>query len=138
MRSTLMIVIVSALFIMLPIWLLAPPIFKVPPPAKDFQTTFRFLSEPALAGGLRFEQDCASCHGRAGEGGGSAPGLLDRAYASDFRNVPSFHDALKNPVPAHQAFIAQTGKYGRLGFNERELLAKFLRELRRRKVTQQR
>ena len=79
---------------------------------------------------MTFGNRCASCHGVGAQGTSVAPGLLDREYATDFRNAPAFHSAVGRPVPAHMEFIDRQ-KTGRIRFNDLELMAKFLREARR-------
>lgn len=129
MRTLIVIVVICIVMILLPIWWLTPPLM-VEEPENDEVVIVRNLSEPAQAGRMTFGAQCAQCHGKSAEGG-AAPGLLDRVYAVDFRDAPAFHSKAQSAIPEHDAFMKRTQGYGRLGFNDLEMMAKFLREMRR-------
>jgi len=54
-----------------------------------------------------------------------------RDDAADFRDAPAFHDQMGTPIRAHQEFLDRPERGAALGFNDLELVAKFLREARR-------
>jgi len=118
-------VIVAALFFATP--------FLVPgevAPAPGYQGV-RFLSETAQAGHETFRDNCASCHGYGGEGTADGPPLITAEMSGDFRDRPAFHRAVERGVAAHRGLLAGTGE---AGFNDVELMAKFLREVRQREA----
>ena len=130
MRSILIILATVVFLILLPVWLLAPPISGTD---RDQQTYFaakRRLSEPALAGGVTFANRCAGCHGSMGHGTEHAPSLLTRRYATDYRDAPAFHAAVGATILAHQQVTRAARNGSGLDFNELEMMAKFLREMR--------
>lgn len=94
----------------------------------------RSLSDPAMAGLIRFGNHCAACHGTSAEGTDRAPGLLDRTFAEDFRDSELFHSALGRAIPAHRSMMQALSEPGSLDFNMIEKMGKFLREARRTRV----
>lgn len=111
-------------------YIFTPPLRTVPPEELQKYAASQFLSEPALAGQLAFENKCSDCHGSNGGGSENAPSLLDRSYAADFRNVEVFHSSVVRDIPEHIAVLGDPGAKGALDFNKREFLAKYLREMR--------
>ncbi len=110
-------------------YVFTPPLRTVPPEELQKYAASQFLSEPAQAGQAVFTNGCSDCHGFDGRGTAEGPSLLDRAYAEDFRDVDLFHDAVEREIPAHSAIIGSAS--GRKpDFNQRELLGKYLREMR--------
>ncbi len=96
--------------------------------AAYFMKVKRF-SQPAIGGGMRFGDHCADCHGRYAEGTVSGPGLMDQAYSLDYRDRETFHSEVAKQVEAHRALI--DGGNDDINFNGIEMMAKYLRELRR-------
>lgn len=127
--------IAGVLFSMLLImaYFLVPPLSTKPPAEAVNYAATRFLSEPAQAGQTAFGERCSECHGEIGEGMQGAPNLTDRDYAVDYRDAEAFHSAIGRDIPAHRDIIAAAHDAGRLDFNELQLMAKFLREIRRKK-----
>lgn len=131
MRLALIIVAVTVAMVLLPVWLLAPPLF-VPDTRTDGELLANWnFSDPGRAGMLTFSARCADCHGVRGQGTESGPSLLNRSYSADFREAPAFHNAVRAPIQAHQDFIRIVGGANETDFNDLELLGKFLREARR-------
>ncbi|MEM6620631.1 MAG: hypothetical protein AAF674_00255 [Pseudomonadota bacterium] len=92
------------------------------------------FSQLAIGGMLRFGDYCSACHGTYGEGTDTAPSLVDKTYAVDFRERELFHTELARSIPAHRAILRARrgdGQGGELGFNGVEMMAKYLREIRR-------
>ena len=92
---------------------------------EDAYVAVRLLSPPAQGGYRAFKSTCSECHGTGGQGTGRGPRLTNQDYAGDFRTRPAFHGAVGANIPAHQAIMGE-----RPGFNQVELMGKFLREMR--------
>lgn len=111
-------------------YIFSPPLKTLPPAELQRYAASQFLSEPAQAGQEAFTDRCSSCHGFDGSGTDTAPSLLDRAYAADFRDVDAFHRSVARNIPAHDALLGASRGDGELDFNKLEFLAKYLREMR--------
>lgn len=123
-------VILLAALTAIPLWYFTPPLSVEKINWRPGEKEARFFTDPGKAGMTAFGQNCAGCHGLLADGGQSAPPLLNRSYAIDFRDSPKFHSEISRQIPAHNdVFLAAQNK-GRLKFNELELMAKFLREAR--------
>ena len=92
---------------------------------EDEYVAVRLLSAPAQGGYRRFKAACAECHGTGGQGTDTGPRLTGRSYASDFREARAFHSKTGRTIPAHRAVMGDAP-----GFNDVEMMGKFLRELR--------
>lgn len=112
-------------------WVLEPPLKVAAPEEEVSYAAMRRLSEPAIAGSQRFGSMCAQCHGFEAEGTDIAPALLNRPYATDFRNSKMFHDITTREIPAHSEVLRAADGNGSLDFNTLEKMSKFLREMRR-------
>ena len=110
---------------------LTPPMQTEPLEGEAKYVRARQFSEPAMAGMRSFAEHCADCHGPDADGSGTAPALINRPYAVDFRNSKQFHSEVSRQIPAHGAVIAATRGAGDLDFNALERMSKYLRELRR-------
>lgn len=110
---------------------LAPPLEVTPIEGEAQYVRARKFSEPAMAGMRSFAEHCADCHGQNADGNGTAPALINRPYAVDFRNSKEFHSEVSRQIPAHGEVIAATRGAGELDFNALERMSKYLRELRR-------
>lgn len=117
----------ALLFGLTQVWL-SPPL-KAPPRPDESVIDHLSLSEPAFAGASAFASQCSECHGLLGQGG-VAPNLLYRDYALDFRNAPAFHEDAQSDIKAHKRFLRRVARNDTTTFNELEMMAKFLRELR--------
>lgn len=125
MRTVVMTCILTAIAVMLFSGLLTPPLETPPIERRDVLQTLN-LSDPGYAGADVFASQCAECHGKFAEGG-DGPGLLDRSYAKDFRDVREFHEKAGKRIPEHDAFL---GRDETELFNDLELMGTFLREMR--------
>ena len=112
----------------------APMLAVTPPLASDPELSGKrptyasevFLSNPAVAGKALFSDHCSSCHGADGQGA-SAPALRLADPGRGSHGNRAFHEAVLDTEggPHHFAVTAQ------VGFNELELMTKFLRETKR-------
>ena len=126
----LFMILTIALTIGAPVYFFAPPLSTGKIEWTPAQRAALNFSEPAVAGMTAFGQNCAGCHGELADGSAGAPALTNRSYAVDFRDAAAFHTDFSQDIPAHRDVIAATRNTGRLGFNELELMSKFLREAR--------
>jgi mono/diheme cytochrome c family protein len=67
------------------------PTTSIPAPAT--------LDEQTAAGGKVFAERCASCHGKSGEGGDKAPGLVGPKALDDYKNAREAFDYVRGNMP---------------------------------------
>ena len=86
-----------------------------------------YFSDLGRGGYGLYEQSCARCHGHFGEGVGQAPGLLTDDLLEGNKARRTFHTRFNDLTEAHRILTAQDSP--ELGFNQLEIIAKYLREL---------
>lgn len=127
---TIIVLVQTALILIATLMILTPPL-DTPDEGTANYVRARKFSEPAMMGMMQFGDHCATCHGQAAEGTAEAPALIDRPYATDFRNAKNFHSELGRSIPAHADVLAAVNGGGRIDFNALERMSKYLRELRK-------
>lgn len=88
-----------------------------------------FFTQLGIAGRLVYQANCQDCHGTAGRGTVAGPSLLHRAYAPEVLSQRAFHKAVTQGVAAKRWTFGDMPPID-LSFNEIELVARYLRELR--------
>ena len=112
-----------------PTAVLPPPLESGPETADPSRLERRVLTQVGIAGRLLFQENCAQCHGSDGRGSVNGPSLLHRDYAPDRLSQREFHKAVTNGVPATKWTFGDMPAIA-LGFNDIELIARFIREVR--------
>ena len=131
------ILVLAALFTM-PYLPLTPPLKVGEPPPGSRPAARAQLTETAEAGRRVFAGTCARCHGERGEGG-SATALSRMALARDFMRVRDLHEAVAEDIRGHAGLVRSLGDGDATErFNTVELMGRYLREIRRRKLRQSR
>jgi mono/diheme cytochrome c family protein/SAM-dependent methyltransferase len=79
-----------------------------------------YTTEQAARGALLYDQECASCHGPSGTGGGMAPALVGAAFSANYDGltVGDLFDRNRNTMPP--------GKEGQIGAPENAAITAFM------------
>ena len=89
----------------------------------------QYFSDLGRGGYALYERSCSRCHGHFGEGVGYAPGLLSEKELDGYKTRRRFHAEFNRLTEVHGPILNGTDGNPRLGFNQLEIIAKYLREL---------
>lgn len=108
----------------------APPIlYFEPDPDHREKMERQSLSQLAYAGKGLYENHCADCHGEEGHGTIAGPSLHDEAYRPKNLTRKAFHQAVTRGVPAQRWTFGDMPANRKLGFNDIEKIARYVREI---------
>ena len=99
---------------------------EIPDPTKAASNP---LSDAGTSGFFLYRKHCQSCHGDFGSGTDRVAALLNTEYSNDHRTRRDFHRNFRAATPEHIKVARGTRKNPGPGFNELELVGKFLREI---------
>lgn len=120
-RNTLLVVGLLAA----PTAFVTPPLYA-PVSAESLRVQEERNHSPlGLAGKRLYETSCAACHGAKGRGGADGPSLLAPSAAAQLSGAV-FHTAAAGEAKVQRASRRSSGT----SFNELELIARYLREVR--------
>ena len=87
------------------------------------------LTDAGSGGYFHYKVHCESCHGYLGSGTSKAGPLLHTDYSKDYNSRKAFHSNFHASDQPHRRVSRGTRKRPGPGFNELEMIAKFLREI---------
>lgn len=87
------------------------------------------LTQLGFAGREVYRQHCQSCHGAGGQGTTQGPSLLNKTYRSRDFSAQAIHSTIQNGVEARLWDYGDMPALD-LSFNDIELVARYVRELR--------
>ena len=89
----------------------------------------KYFSDLGRGGYTLYEQNCSRCHGHFGEGVGHAPGLISDGDLEGYKARRRFHREFERLSEPHGVITDGTEGGPEFGFNQLEIIAKYLREL---------
>ncbi len=110
---------------------LPPPLFSEAPDKPYITVEKRFITQVGLGGLRLYTENCALCHGLGGKGSDYGPALTKRVYWRDRLPRRKFHAVLGETHHAALQGSADGRKIGDIGFNDVELIARYVHEVQR-------
>jgi mono/diheme cytochrome c family protein len=112
-----------------PMAFLPPPLYSSPKTAVAYDPDLNTLSPTGLGGRARYKESCEICHGDRATGTPYGPALKVNGKPSSSQGRKLFHQSVTSDIPAHGRVFEDQPPAAEMGFNEIELIARYVREL---------